>query len=193
MSELRIVKVGGSLLALHDLPLRLTTWLNRQPPATNVLLAGGGVLTDAVRAWDERFALGEEHSHWLCVDLLDVTAQLLHGLLTDSQLCKDWRLIADYPVALSPVVFAPARFLREEEHLLPGRPLPHTWATTSDSIAARLAEITKAAELVLLKSVPPLVGGLDTLASGYVDQGFVEAARCVPRVRFVDLCTNPTQ
>ena len=68
-------------------------------------------------------------------------------------------------------------------------PLPHSWDVTSDSIAARLAVLAGADELVLLKSGLP--AGSLTLAqaaeTGYVDRYFPVAAAGVPRVRCVNL------
>ena len=88
-SQLRIVKVGGSLFDLPDLASRLRQWLAAQGPATSVLVAGGGALADEVRHWHEWHGLSEEDSHWLCVDLLDVTAGLLHALLPDTGFCSN--------------------------------------------------------------------------------------------------------
>lgn len=178
-AALRIVKVGGSLLELPDLAERLQRWLSQQSPATNVLLAGGGVLADEVRRWDERFQLGQAGSHWLCVDLLDVTAGLLSALLPEARLCRDYQAMLDgHPT----FVFAPAHFLREQEARLAGLPLPQSWDVTSDSIAARLAEVLTAEELVLLKSSLPT-----SHAAEYVDRHFAQAAGCVPKVRLVNL------
>src|SRR5687768_13820425 len=93
---MRVVKVGGSLLALTDLPTRLRGWLAAQPPAINVVIAGGGPLAAAVRQWDERFQLGEETSHWLCVDVLDVSTRLISGLLPTSSFSEDWQQCSSF-------------------------------------------------------------------------------------------------
>lgn len=183
---LRIVKVGGSLLTLPDLAKRLRCWLGQQSPATNVLLAGGGILADEVRRWDERFGLGEETSHWLCIDLLDLTAQVLSALLPEAHLFRDYRALRTG--SHETLIFAPGTFIRESEARLPGLPLPHSWDATSDSIAARLAEVTRAEELVLLKSSlpkPPFQGA--DLSGGYVDRRFVQTARSLSVVRLVNL------
>lgn len=185
---LRVVKVGGSLFSLPDLPERLKRWLAQQPASANVLLAGGGPLADAVRQWDQRFQLGEYAAHWLCVDLLDTTAQLLHALLPESQLCRNSvsvfeQVTHDLPV----IVFAPAIWLREEEAQQAASRLPCSWDVTSDSIAARLAEMLNADELVLLKSAPPPRVELAELSGNYVDRHFSQIANRLARVRFVDL------
>ena len=73
-NALRVVKVGGSLFTLADLPERLTAWL--EPAGVHQRVDGrrrGDA--DVVRAWDERFKLGQERSHWLCIDLLDAAAK----------------------------------------------------------------------------------------------------------------------
>jgi hypothetical protein len=86
------------------------------------------------------------------------------------------------------VLFEPEQFLREVEPKLVSRPLPHTWDVTSDSIAARLAAVLQACELVLLKSTLPQPGTeIDRAAAeGYVDRYFPVAARGLA-VRAVNL------
>jgi 5-(aminomethyl)-3-furanmethanol phosphate kinase len=189
----RIVKVGGSLLSLPDLGQRLSRWLAKQAKAQNVLLTGGGPLADEVRQWDERFGLGQQKSHWLCVDLLDTTAQLLGWLLPEAKLCQTRAALSEaIATAKSPcLIFAPARFLRYEESTLPGETLPRSWDVTSDSIAARLAEVMQADELVILKSALPTESAqLSDRESGFLDRHFPFAAKGLSKIRLVDL-RNP--
>jgi aspartokinase-like uncharacterized kinase len=189
MSDLlRIVKVGGSLLALGDLAARLRQWISAQPAGRNVLIAGGGELAEEVRRWDERFQLGQERSHWLCADLLDVSAHLLHHLLPETRLCRSVNGLADPAAKPDIVVLAPAAFLHHEESGFAGDRLPHTWEATTDSIAARVADVTGADELVLLKSsLPKSFATLADLSGEYVDSYFAWAARPLAEVRFVNL------
>lgn len=188
-TALRVAKVGGSLFSLPDLPERLTRWLAQQPASAIVLLAGGGPLADAVRQCDQRFQLGESAAHWLCVDLLDTTAQLLHTLLPESQLCRTTAsLYEEVTHDLPVIVFAPATWLREEEAEQAANRLPCSWDVTSDSIAAHLAEVLAADELVLLKSAPtPPHRELAELSGDYVDCHFSQIANRLANVRFVDL------
>ena len=192
MNGVRVVKVGGSLLDFAGLAAALRTWLARQPPLATVLVAGGGPFTDAVRAADERFALSEETSHWLCIDALAVSARLLAGLLPEAEFLPRCtvRELLQRLTATSPgstFVFDIETYLREEEPRH-SKPLPHTWSVTSDSLAARLAEALEVEELVLVKSGLPSIAALHSAAeAGYVDPYFPQAAARLRRVRCVNL------
>ncbi len=187
---IRVVKVGGSLLNWPPLPSILQSWLADQPPAINVLLAGGGAFTNFIRQADRNFTLGEETSHWLCIDTLRVSARLLSSLLPDARLMISYQELLLTTKSASPatIVFDPHEFLINHESHLPGNPLPHNWTVTSDSIAARLAHLLPAHELVLLKSTNPPDASLASLAAaGYIDSHLPTiASDCVP-LRCVNL------
>ena len=187
---IRVVKVGGSLLNWPELPRALERWLAAQPPATHALLCGGGSLADAIRQAERNFDLSEEASHWLAVDTLHVTAGLLAALMPRarrvSTLADAQAIVAAAPPVL--LLFDPCEFLRADESQASGAALPHSWQATSDSIAARLAEVLPADELILLKSSSPPADDLAALAAaGYVDAHFPQAARGLGCVRFVNL------
>jgi len=187
-----IVKVGGSLLAWDELPQRLQAWLARRPAGTYFLIAGAGPLGDVIRQADERFHLGEERSHWLCVDALAITARLLSHLLDDAPLIDTLTALRQMRDSRDGVtksyVFDPRSFLREVEPTQGGNRLPHTWDVTTDSIAARLVECASADELVLLKSCDPAATIIDAACdAGYVDRHFAQAARTLDRVTCVNL------
>jgi aspartokinase-like uncharacterized kinase len=185
----RIVKVGGSLLDWPLLKDKLVAWLASQSPARNVLLAGGGDLTDAIRRAQAIHQFGDQDAHWMCVRALSVTAQMLSRILPDAMLATSLdELPAADSLEASVLVFDPSGWLRQEEPGAPGQQLPHDWTATTDSIAARLATLTTASELVLLKSAdPPPAASLAELAAvGYVDQHFFAAAMGLPLVRLVN-------
>ena len=189
-SHLRIVKVGGSLFEFDRLADALKDWLERQPPAVTVLLAGGGPLVNFLRRADERLKLGDEAAHWLSIDAMDLTARILARLLPDASLVDDFASIERGRSIVSPqIVFVASTFLRKEEPHLPGTTLPHDWTVTSDSIAARLAETLQADELNLLKSKDPMCEktSVDWAAGGLVDEHFPLAAAKLPVVRWVNL------
>jgi aspartokinase-like uncharacterized kinase len=187
---IRIVKLGGSLLDWPDFPTALARWLSQQPPALDILIAGGGQIAETIRKADRDFELGEELSHWLCIDAMSISARIVVAamrgmplLLTFAELRSEAAMKRQ-----SAVVFDPGEFLAEHESLLPGRPLPHDWSVTSDSIAARLAETLAADELVLLKSAElPSESLAELAAQGYVDRYFPVAAAKLRQPRFVTL------
>jgi aspartokinase-like uncharacterized kinase len=191
-----IVKVGGSLLQWSDLPQRLKAWLANQRIGLHAFVAGAGPLGDFVRRADEQFQLGQERSHWLCVDALSLSARLLSHILgelpvVDSR--QSLRELQDGPHgSATACVFDPGPFLRSEEHNAAGHRLPHTWDVTTDSIAARLADCLEAHALVLLKSCDPPPRATVEAASlaRLVDRHFPEAAAPLARVLCVNLRDN---
>ncbi len=183
----RVVKLGGSLLDLPDLVDRLRGWIARQPPAVNILIVGGGPLADAIRTTDRLHNLGEQPAHWLCIRAMSVTAEMIAGLFDEMDLIREYDALRSFTMAPRSVVFDPESFLRVDEPAFPGMSLPHGWHVTSDSIAARLAVVLDADELVLLKSASPPAGDFEEAArGGYVDEGFPLACREVRAVRCVD-------
>jgi aspartokinase-like uncharacterized kinase len=184
--HVRVIKAGGSLFDFEAFPQAWRRWLAEQPPAVNILIAGGGKLADVIREADQAWGLGDETAHWLCIDLLAASARLLAAILTDARLEDDWeRLLQRVKERRGgpPIVFCPVRFLQQREDRFPPQALPHGWNVTTDSIAARIAGILDADELVLLKSA-------DSPAHAqppYVDEYFVQAAAGLNCVRFVNL------
>lgn len=183
----RVIKLGGSLLDCRGLATRFRRWLACQPPQPNIVVVGGGELADVVRRAYAQHRLDQESAHWLCVRLLGVTAELLARLLPEATYATrldELRSAGTHRL----VVFDCEHFLRLDDAALPD-PLPHTWDVTSDSIAARLAERLAAFELVLLKSRLPNPSWdlAQAAGAGYVDRYFPRAARCLRRIRYVNL------
>ena len=171
-----VVKVGGSLLDDELLPARLTAWLEERPACERILLlVGGGRLVDALRGYDRIHALPTEAAHWMAIDLLDVTSDILGTRLVGISRVSHLEELVDRPDRIARL--APAEFLRNQEQFAPGRPLAAGWHVTSDAIAARVAEAIGATRLTLLKSAPWPDGIAEqdwTVAAevGYVDADF---------------------
>lgn len=189
-----VVKVGCSLFERPQLPADLKHWLRQQPPALHILVTGAGELAETVRTWQPRFDLSDADSHWLCIDLLSITAKILqHGLCEFPLLTSFAKLQSTIASAQEPatLIFDVQPFLRDMEPTLPPEPLPHNWDVSSDSIAARLAEVINADELILLKSKPCPDDQSDFVALSedrYVDHYFPQIA---PRVCKIRLCHLP--
>lgn len=192
---IRVVKVGGSLFDLPHLPERLRAWLAAQPSAHHVLVAGGGLLVDQVRTWSAAEPIEEAAAHWMCVDLLTVTAHMLHAWLPEIPLVEDDRLLCQRVGEPGATIFGPAHWMRRSEPGLPGTWLPCGWETTSDAIAGRLATALAASEFVLLKSQLPRPRAgveLSALAAvGYVDPMLAQMAAELPPTRLVNFRATP--
>lgn len=190
VSVICVVKVGGSLFNWPQLPSALDNWLNEQSPAFSVLIAGGGVLVESIRRANRTFPLDDELAHWLAIDAMSIHARLLAGLLANANLVSTYY---DLCAALKKgmckrIVFDPNEFVRKHEAGSAGNVLPHNWSVTSDSIAARVAEVLGADELVLLKSSDSTSNSTSQLANdGFVDRYFPAFDCCCFRTRFVNL------
>lgn len=192
---IRVIKVGGSLFDVPQLPERLRAWLDAQSPAHNVLVAGGGMLVEQVRTWNAAEALDEAAAHWMCVDLLTVTAHLLHAWLPEIPFIEDDGLLFQRVNQPGVTIFGPARWMHHSEPRLAGTRLPANWETTSDAIAGRLAAALRADEFVLLKSVLPRCRAADDLSAlaalGYIDPVLAQMAHELPLTRLVDFRSEP--
>lgn len=157
----RVVKLGGSLLDLPDLASRLKRFIDSQPNSRALLiLVGGGKIVDAVRYYDQIHSIDPTTSHWLCVDLMHSTAQLLQALVPEFPLVADACELRSFVSTESkPIVDSETRRVAIVSPLsfysrtLNTQSLPVGWQTTSDSISAFLATMLRADELILLKSI----------------------------------------
>lgn len=136
-----VVKIGGSLIKeAPELVDRLVREFGSESPNlvnevevsgrlsfSILIVPGGGIFADAVRAADERFSFGADAAHWMAILGMEQYACYLQdkssALATDS--------ITDLPQGVS--ILFPYRLLKTEDSL------PHTWDVTSDTIAAWVA------------------------------------------------------
>jgi aspartokinase-like uncharacterized kinase len=187
----RVVKVGGSLINRRDLTDALPRWFEKQPPAEDLVIVGGGSLVNAIREIDSIRPGEPEATHWLCVDLLDFTFRLAASwfdwpaVLDADQLATlvETGFEVDRPTLVSVRSFyGPDRDQGE-------RLLPSDWQTTTDSIAALFALVVDADELVLLKScdVDSSLDYEQLAGAGIVDEAFPGVAGRVHRVRLEKL------
>lgn len=186
-SSVVVVKVGGSLYDLPDLGSRLRRWLAEQRAGDRVVLVpGGGPSADLIRHLDRCHGLGEEASHWLALRALTLNAHFLTALLSPACVVGD---IAELQRAWDynqlPILDIHQFACGDErcpDHL------PHSWAVTSDALAARVALVFQASRLVLLKSgtIPPGLDWTEAGRLGFVDTMFAEVLRHAP----ADLCVS---
>ena len=169
-SEL-VVKVGGSLYDLPRLGDCLQAWLAERD-ARVLLVPGGGLAADWVRALDAQDDLGSERAHWLALRALTFAAHVLAQRVPGAVVIEEaadrataWRL-GQIPI-LDMYAFTLADEARADH-------LDHSWDVTSDSLAARVAVVAGIKELVLLKScgLPEPIDWSSAAAQGYVDAAF---------------------
>lgn len=171
-TPLTVLKIGGGLLPgpgrLAAVGRRLVEW---RPANSVVVVPGGGPFADLVRSLDREHGLSPTSAHWMAVLGMDQYAWMLHGATPGSRLVEDrGGLLAAHQDGQLPIL-APSRWLRAADEL------PHRWEVTSDSLAAYLATLLGAMELVLVK---PVSGGTELL-----DPWFARVAPADLRVRIV--------
>jgi aspartokinase-like uncharacterized kinase len=147
---LTVVKVGGGLARGADGgTLRALCRVLGELGERHRLLVvpGGAAFADAVRAADRRFALGAATAHRMAILGMEQFGLLLSDLIPGAAACADLQRAAE-SAAGHTAVLLPAR--------LPLDTLPASWAVTSDSIAAWVADRLDAGRLVLVKEVDGL-------------------------------------
>ena len=180
----RVIKIGGSLLDWPRLATRFRAWLALEPPASSVIVTGGGRIVDAVRSLDRTLGLAPATAHWLAIRAMSLTATIVAELIAEATLIKSLDQLPFSPTG-GLWILDVEQTMRADARASDG--LPCTWDATSDAIAARVARCVEAGELVLLKSaLPDTVDRVSWSESGYVDACFVRSAAGLP-VRCVNL------
>ncbi len=181
-----VVKVGGSLFDIPHLGKRLASWLETLPTREVVLVPGGGQFADVVPTLDRVHNLGERGCHWLALFSLSFSARFLAMLFPLAAVVKELANFPEHWRHNSVTIVDPYTFALLDE----GRPgsLPHCGDVTSDSVAARVAEVMHARELILLKSVtlPDGVAWTQAHKQGVVDAYFAKAVSKSVPVRVVN-------
>ena len=150
-SEVHVVKLGGSLLGWSETPHRLAELLSRASLTRPLLIVGGGRAADSVRDWQQIHRFDEATAHDLAVDAMTLNSQLLAAVVPQATLVGNRDEAATAWQQHRWPILDCAAFLPREEPLQPLE-LPHTWAATSDAIAAWVTLAWPASRLVLLKS-----------------------------------------
>jgi probable H4MPT-linked C1 transfer pathway protein len=162
-----VVKIGGA--ALSDLAAldRVLAELDAAAGAI-VVVPGGGPFADAVREVDRRVVLADATAHWMAVRGMDQYAELLVSRLRRGALVTDLDGVHETIRNGGVPVLAPHEWLRRDD------PLPCSWEVTSDSIAAWVAGVTGARQLVLVK---PGAARRDGLTDPYFEKALPEGVR----------------
>ena len=148
-----VLKIGGSLGRSNKLE-ELMHRLSELGPKYGILVVpGGGVFADAIRNYDQQFGLDRHASHWMAILAMDQYGHLLSSLIQNSELVQGLtdarKVLAQGRVP----VLLPYDLLYQSDAI------PSSWDVTSDSIAAWVAGLAAAQQLILLKRVDGLFTG----------------------------------
>jgi aspartokinase-like uncharacterized kinase len=161
-----VVKVGGSLVETGRMAAALAMLCAASRPV--VIVPGGGHFADSVRALQPLLKLDDALAHKLAMLAMHQMAELMASTESRLEVVESLDEIRDSLERGRIPVWAPMRMIAGDEAI------PAAWSATSDSLAARLAELLGGADLVLLKSVEAESGAdAEALAEqGIVDQSF---------------------
>jgi len=139
-----VVKLGGSLAESMRLSPILEIVGNARVPV--VIVPGGGAFADAVRRAQADFGFSDEAAHRMALLAMHQTGLLLAAL---HPRLRPVETLADMERALSDTaipVWLPLKLTQRDQRI------SADWSTTSDGLAARLAERLGHAPVVLVKS-----------------------------------------
>jgi len=184
---LTIYKIGGSLLDMPELPQIIQRVLAQRPGQAALLVSGGGEVANVVRKWDRLHHLGDDTAHALALKAMDISASLLAHFLPGARLVRSprqVRMAAQDGVISLLCADCFVKAAEAQGHA----PLEHTWRVTSDSIAAWTAEVLRASELVLIKSISAPCGmdAATAARAGFVDEYFPSAAAGLSSIGWVN-------
>lgn len=145
-----VVKIGGSLGQNHTLRGLMSKLVELGRKYKMIIVPGGGAFANAIREYELRFGLNPDAGHWMAVLAMDQYGHLLSSLVPG---CEPVHCLADARKVLEagrvPVLLTYNLLFQTDE-------LPRSWDVTSDSIAAWVAGVAGARQLVLLKRVDGL-------------------------------------
>jgi len=153
--RLVVVKLGGGLAKEPGGLARAALAIGQAARHGPLLIVpGGGVLADGVRAAERDLELTPTAAHWMAILAMDQFAHAIASAMPGATVAHDAVEIGAALAAGRVPVLAPYRWM------LAADVLPHGWQATSDSIAAFVAGALDADRLILLK---PVGGALDAL------------------------------
>jgi aspartokinase-like uncharacterized kinase len=160
--RLLVVKAGGSLAETGRMPEVLSLIAAARVPV--VIVPGGGPFADSIRALQPSMNFSEAIAHRLAMLAMHQMAELVAAQHERFEIAESLDEISDALGRGKVPVWVPLRMISGDDAV------PAVWSATSDSLAARLAELL-GGRLVLLKSVDvDAAVGLDALARrGVVD------------------------
>jgi hypothetical protein len=142
-----VLKVGGSLAEYPDSLKRLCRELAVFAKDHKILIVpGGGRFADVVRDFDKTYGLSNTVVHKMAILAMDQFGLFLSDIIPNSYVSYSLEEVENSPRGTLPI-FLPSRFIFRKD------PLEHSWDVTSDSIAAYIAGVLHAKNLILVTDV----------------------------------------
>lgn len=142
-----VIKVGGSLGRWRRVGTLLDSIVQWKGATTVLVIPGGGVFADRVRAAYRQLRLTEHAAHRMAILAMDQYGLQLCDLASRAAPASSLNQVREVIRCGRLPVYLPSRSLARHD------PFTHSWGVTSDSIAAYLAGRVGANALLLLKSV----------------------------------------
>ncbi|MGQ3674991.1 amino acid kinase family protein [Xanthobacter sp. TB0139] len=170
-----VVKIGGSLTLDPLLPEWLAL-LGTAGRGRVAIVPGGGGFADEARRVQAHCRVDDVSAHNMAVLAMAQTGMALRAQCPALKTASNWRELRDIVRGGETGIWLPFDLLQERHGALT------SWDVTSDSLAAHLAWILCAEQLVVVKSCPidPGWSITDMSANGILDRSFPELARDAP-------------
>ncbi len=188
-----VVKLGGSLTGSDALLKCLNSVDQNYQPGEVVIVPGGGAFADQVRLAQQHWQFDDHTAHRMAVLAMQQMALLFKGIKSQFAIAGSLTDISKQLNQQKTVIWSP------DISELDDAGIQATWDITSDSLAAWLAEILSASELILVKSAI-IDSGLSL--QGLAEQGIVDKAFCdfvvhnsfkINIVNAIDICSRMTR
>jgi 5-(aminomethyl)-3-furanmethanol phosphate kinase len=142
-----VIKLGGSLAKSGQLSACLDKIERTYYGSAVVIVPGGGVFADQVRAAQQFWQLNDRSAHRMAILAMQQMALLFQALK------PDFSMLSTTAEAISTVKTQSVAIWSPDIVELDEAGIPSSWDVTSDSLSAWLAKTLAADELILVKSV----------------------------------------
>ncbi|MFQ5980920.1 MAG: hypothetical protein ACE5OZ_22505 [Candidatus Heimdallarchaeota archaeon] len=127
---MKIIRLGGSLLADHELFMNLSSFFQKWHGDGLLLVPGGGIYAKKVRTHQKTNRLTDSQAHWMAIKSTEIMGVLLCELIPKAIPTNIPRSLPENEIE---VIF-PYIYFRDRNNL------PHSWEATSDAIAALIGQ-----------------------------------------------------
>lgn len=163
-----VIKIGGSLIGEERLASVVATIARARRPI--VVVPGGGVFADGVRATQKAHGTSDRAAHAMALLAMHQMGLLLEDMQPRLIAVETMAAIRQALAVNRIPVWLPLRLAEGDETI------PADWSITSDGLAARLAERLRFEAVLLVKSrrVPRGPSAEELAAEGIVDPAFAD-------------------